>query len=198
MRSPLEAKRSPYPLFLIILLALNLLRSCPLHAAQFSLRSVELLSGHYWSPVIGATHRQDLNYMALYMRSELIRVLKSVSLLGEITFNKTTKGPDGFMGGVTFILRKESSNLYNSVPYIQIGGGVLYNDIYKDYEQDLIGNLIEFNPQLGTGLMCELSKGLNFHVEASFQHISNAGLKKGRNIGVNGVGFLLGLSWTVH
>lgn len=157
--------------------------------------SIELLGGHFWSPVIGAHHRQDLNYMCIYIRSDLLKLFNKTSLLGELTFNHTTKGPEGYMAGFTFLLRHQFAQIDKTTPYIQVGTGVLYSDIYKDRSQDLIGSPISFNPQVAGGILLDLSSHIKMHLELSFQHISNGGLKRDRNIGVNGVGGLIGIAW---
>lgn len=168
----------------------------PAGAGEYdSSRSIEVLAGHFWSPVIGAHHRKDLNYMGIYLRPELIRPFRNTVVLGEITYNNVTKGPGNFMAGVTLLVRHYLEKGDKVNPYVQVGAGILYNDIYKDYSQDLIGNVIEFNPQLGLGFVSKLNKNLAFHIELGFQHISNAGIKHERNIGVNGLGILAGLSW---
>jgi hypothetical protein len=99
------------------------------------------------------------------------------------------------MLGLTGLLRYEFLFAQAFVPYIQLGVGILYSDIYKDRSQDLIGNEINFNPQLAIGLRYPIGEAISVNMEGAFQHISNGGLNSERNIGVNGVGVLIGVRW---
>lgn len=158
--------------------------------------TIELLAGHIFSPVIIGADRQDLNYLSLDVRYEFLRPFKPMPLFLEATYNRTTKGPDGYMAGLTILARYQFPSVQFILPYVQMGAGVLYNNIYKDYSQDLIGNNMEFNPQLALGLKYKISSSCAFHLEFGFQHISNAGLGD-RNVGVNGIGGFIGFSWSL-
>jgi hypothetical protein len=57
-----------------------------------------------------------------------------------------------------------------------------------------VGNEIEFNPQASLGFRYAIHTKLSLDVEGIFHHVSNAGLED-RNIGVNGVGCLLGVTY---
>lgn len=164
---------------------------------QKQFTSVEILTGHLWSPVIGAHHRQDLDYTCIYIRSDLKRLFSKTFILGELTFNHTTKGPEGYMAGFTFLMRHNFMKVDKITPYIQIGTGILYSNVYKDKSQDLMGSPINFNPQVGGGVSFYFSRKLKMHLELTFQHISNGGLKRERNIGVNGVGGMIGIAWDI-
>jgi len=52
--------------------------------------TMEFFAGHFFSPVIGATHRHDLNYAAFAVRYEFLRPFKSVPILMEATYTRTT------------------------------------------------------------------------------------------------------------
>lgn len=166
--------------------------------------SLQLVSGLMYSPVIENSHRQNLNYFLTALRlSHIITEVKDersalrgkLEWLSEAVYSSVTKGAGDYMAGITVLLR------YNFIkpdtpfiPYIQIGAGVVYNDIHKDMSQGLIGQAIEFAPQGGCGFRFLLNKKLSFDLEAMFHHVSNAGLDE-RNIGVNAVGGLLGMTY---
>lgn len=106
-----------------------------------------------------------------------------------------TSGPGDMLVGGSFLLR------YNFVqpnakwvPYFQIGGGGLYNDIYKEHPQGLIGQAFEFNLQGAFGLRYLFNDHMAAYVEAGYRHISNAGMAD-RNLGLNSVTAQGGVSW---
>ena len=80
------------------------------------------------------------------------------------------------------------------VPYFQIGVGGVYNDIYKEHPQRLIGEAFEFNLQGAFGLRYLFNDHVACYVEAGYRHLSNAGFAD-RNFGMNSVGGQLGVSW---
>ena len=75
------------------------------------------------------------------------------------------------------------------------GAGIVYNDIYKDRSQSIIGQSIEFTPQASLGLHYLINHNWSVELEAMYHHISNAGLENGRNVGVNALGGLLGVTY---
>jgi len=161
--------------------------------AELGLKSTQLLGGYVISPVI-QVGRTDLNYVMANARFEWLKFDKNFRMLGEITYSKATTGPDGFFAGGTLLLRYDLDRRGKVTPYAQIGVGVLYTDLYKDYSQALVGNNIEFNPQAGLGFRYSINQNLSFDAEGIFHHVSNAGFGD-RNIGVNGLGFLIGLTY---
>ena len=78
-----------------------------------------------------------------------------------------------------------------------MGIGILYNDIYRDRSQDLIGNSIEFTPQGGMGLRLPIDKRISIDTEFIYHHISNADISE-RNVGVNGVGIFIGITYNLR
>lgn len=113
----------------------------------------------------------------------------------ELSNSVIYKGPGDYIGGFTALIR------YNwlppdakLVPYIQTGAGIVYADAYKDHSQRVIGQAIEFSLQAGLGLHYLVHKDWSIDTEATFQHISNAGLSD-RNHGLNAVGGFVGLTY---
>jgi lipid A 3-O-deacylase len=103
-------------------------------------------------------------------------------------------GPKTGMVGGNLILR------YNFVqpdaklvPYFQVQGGGVFTDIDHDTEQDLIGRDEEFFLGAGLGARYFLSPRIALTLEADFRHNSDADTAD-RNIGLNSVGGLFGLS----
>lgn len=104
-------------------------------------------------------------------------------------------GPGNGLVGASLLLR------YNFVqpdarlvPYVQIGGGGIYSDAYKDHSQSLIGAPFEFNLQARLGLHWFCTDRCAFTLEGGYLHISNASLAS-RNIGANCLGGLVGVSF---
>ncbi|VBB48539.1 conserved hypothetical protein [uncultured Desulfatiglans sp.] len=161
--------------------------------ADVGVKSIQLIAGYVVSPVI-KTHRPDLNYVMTNVRFDWMRFGSGFRMIGEITYSETTTGASGYLVGGTLLLRHDFARRGNLIPYAQVGAGVLYTDLYKDYSQNLIGNEIEFNPQGSLGFRYVTSTNLSLDAEIMFHHVSNAGLGD-RNTGVNGAGFLVGLTY---
>ena len=181
------------PMKIVIALTIFLLPSL-CFGADVGLKSTQMIAGYVVSPVIEAGNRTDMNYMMTNVRFEWMRFDNNFRMLGEITYSKTTTGPSGYLAGGTLLLRYDFERSGNLIPYAQIGVGVLYTDLYKDYSQSLVGNEIEFNPQGSLGVRYLINKNLSLDAEAMYHHVSNAGLGD-RNIGVNGVGGFIGLTY---
>jgi lipid A 3-O-deacylase len=106
-----------------------------------------------------------------------------------------------FHGPGTVVIGPEVLIRYNFVqpgwcviPYLQGGAGIVYNDVWEDHTQRLLGGPVEFTPQASVGLRFMVNPQWSIHLEGMFHHISNAGLYP-RNVGVNQVGALLGVSY---
>jgi len=67
-------------------------------------------------------------------------------------------------------------------PYIQVGAGIVYNDVYKDRTQNIIGQSIEFTLRGGLGFRFMITDFWSIDLEGALEHISNAGLSD-RNAG---------------
>jgi hypothetical protein len=73
------------------------------------------------------------------------------------------------------------------VPYLQLNGGALGNDIYRDHAQRLIGGGFEFTAGADVGVRFQIGRHFGLLFEGSYQHISNAGIYS-RNRGLNTLG----------
>jgi len=162
--------------------------------ADVGVRSAQVMGGYVISPVFEISSRPDLNYVMTNVRVEWMRFEKNFRMLAEATYSKTTTGPSGYLVGGTLLLRYDFEPIGKLIPYAQVGAGILYTDLYKDYSQNLVGNEIEFNPQASLGFRYAIHTKLSLDVEGIFHHVSNAGLGD-RNTGVNGVGCLLGMTY---
>ncbi len=103
-------------------------------------------------------------------------------------------GPTGWLTGANLLLRYnfvQSDSRW--IPYLQIGAGGLYNDVYRHQRQRLIGEAFEFNLQASVGVRYMLNQNWAIALEGGYRHISNANLAS-RNLGLNSLGGLLGLS----
>jgi len=78
------------------------------------------------------------------------------------------------------------------VPYVQIGGGAVYNDIYKDRSQRLTGQAWEIQASAAIGVRYLLNDRWSVNLEGGYRHISNAGMDD-RNVGLNSLGGGIGL-----
>ncbi|TFE68902.1 acyloxyacyl hydrolase [Methylacidiphilum caldifontis] len=80
------------------------------------------------------------------------------------------------------------------IPFVEGGLGFAFNDAYTVKTQSMIGQAIEFTPQLGGGCRYMLDTHWSFNFEILFHHMSNADMAS-RNIGVNELGGLIGFSY---
>ncbi len=166
--------------------------------------SFEMMTG----PLLGShfphDHAPILNYWQTNFRlgwmlntpsskNSLLR--GNFELLLEGTTSAIYQGPGNYLIGITALFRynfvQPDSKL---IPYAQIGAGIVYNDVYKTYTQDAIGQSIEFTPQASIGLHYLIRPNWSINAEAMYHHISNAGLAS-RNVGINSFGGLLGLTY---
>ncbi len=194
------------PAFLAVLLFLFL--STPAAAAEDydtnSPFSVQFTSGLLFSPVIQNGQRKVLNYSMTAVRlgyslpderEAKAGPMGSRELLFEAVYSSVTKGFGDYMAGLSFLFRYNFLGKNNRfVPYFQLGAGIVYNDIYKDGTQELIGQAIEFTPEASLGLHILMDRHWSVDLEAIFHHVSNANLAD-RNVGVNALGGLLCLTY---
>ncbi|MDY6987990.1 MAG: acyloxyacyl hydrolase [Thermodesulfobacteriota bacterium] len=165
--------------------------------------SLQLVSGALFSPFCLTSSHPVFDYVQTNLR--IGRMLNgptgSDSVLRghfegilELSNSVIYKGPGNYIGGFTALIRYNcllpDANL---VPYIQTGAGIVYADAYKDHSQRVIGQAIEFSLQAGLGLHYLVHKNWSIDTEATFQHISSAGLSD-RNHGLNAVGGFVGLT----
>lgn len=116
--------------------------------------------------------------------------------LPQIFAARVTEGPGNAFGGAALMLRRnflQPSCRWS--PYIQAGGGMVYNDIYQEHNQRLIGQAWEFDLEAAMGLRYLWSERWSVGLEANFRHISNANLNE-RNVGLNSLGAVL--TWSLH
>lgn len=116
-------------------------------------------------------------------------------MLADLYTAGVTGGPGNALAGGTLLLR------YNLVPrtrkfapYFQVGAGGLYNDVYQQRTQRVIGAAFEFNLEASLGLRYLCTDRCALFLESGVRHISNAGLAR-RNNGLNSFGMVAGLSF---
>jgi len=166
--------------------------------------SLQVVSGVLFSPFCLTSAHPVFDYAQTNLRigRMLNRPTGPESVLGghfegllELSNSVIYKGPGNYIGGFTALLRYNcplpDANL---VPYIQTGAGIVYADAYKDHSQRVIGQAVEFSAQAGMGLHYLIHEDWAIDAEATFQHISNAGLSD-RNHGLNAVGGFVGLTY---
>ncbi|HEX2749298.1 MAG TPA: acyloxyacyl hydrolase [Verrucomicrobiales bacterium] len=117
-------------------------------------------------------------------------------LMLEGIYGTVFDGPGDWIAGGTvlirrnFIARDEKWNWY-----LHAGGGVIWNDIYKDQSQTLIGRSREFSLVAGGGLRYQINAKWSFNAELDYRHISNADTAP-RNTGLNSLGGGIGFGYT--
>lgn len=117
----------------------------------------------------------------------------NTELLIEGFYASVFQGPGDWMAGGSLLLR------YNFVqpeekwiPYVQIGAGGLWNDIYKDHSQSFLGKNFEGNFQASLGLRYQFNHKWGAMVEGGYRYITNFGVAE-RDSGLNSAGAVVGL-----
>jgi hypothetical protein len=167
-------------------------------------KTLQAGAGLLVSPLFFKTHRRDLDYAMTLVRAGYFITAPSkksflprgnFEVLMQMNGSFVTQGFGDYM--IEFALLLRYNVVYPEwriVPYFQVGAGILYNDLYKDRTQDLIGQSIEFSPQASLGFRYILNKRWSLDAEGIFHHISNAGLDD-RNVGTNAFGALIGVTY---
>ena len=114
-------------------------------------------------------------------------------ILLEGFYGSVFEGPGDWLAGGNVILR------YNFVqpearfiPYLQLGAGGMGNDIYKDQEQQAIGQSFEFSLLAGVGIRYHFNQKWGVVLEGGYRHFSNANQAE-RDRGLDSAGATLGL-----
>lgn len=177
-------------------------KACPLSQSPFDKGKWELqwTSGAYFS--VGSSDRPTLNYATTALRLGVMLndpsgngcLRGNCELLLQAIGGVVFEGPGDGLGGATLLFR------YNFVqpdsnwaPYVQIGAGVMYSDIYKDQTQRLIGQAWEWDLEAAIGVRYFFSDTCSAHLEGGYRHLSNAD-SSDRNVGLNSLGVTAGLS----
>jgi lipid A 3-O-deacylase len=158
-------------------------------------------SGAYFS--VGHSDQPSLNYSSTAYRLGIMLntpdgegwLRGNCELMLQLFGGSVFDGPGNYLGGAAVVLR------YNFVqpqakwvPYAQIGAGAVYNDIYKDQSQRLIGEAWEFDLEATIGIRYFLNNRWSANLEGGYRHISNAD-GNGRNVGLNSLGAGIGLGY---
>ncbi len=120
----------------------------------------------------------------------------NVELLGEVFGGGIFHGPGNYVTGMSIFFR------YNFiqpnariVPYYQAGGGGVYTDIeHGAASGNAISQNWNFNLQSIGGIRFLINSQWSINLEASYRHISNAGLSD-PNYGIDQVGGALGFGY---
>lgn len=186
--------------------AANTLQPCPGVEEKIFTKnriSLELMQGYFTDIDIGP-EPPDFEYTQTILRlgwmlndpgSSRFLPDGNWELMFELCHSTVTKGPGDYMNGFAILMRYNFiSPGRKFIPYIQLGGGIVFNDVYKDRSQDAIGQDLEFTPQVGFGFRYKLAKNWSFITELKYHHISNANLND-RNNGMNTIGGSIGFTY---
>lgn len=160
-------------------------------------------AGEYCSFSTTSAKRVTINYQMEDMRlgwmydsprhSGLLR--GNNEFLLEVFGGPVTKGPGSYLAGGSLLWRynfiQPGARL---VPYIQLGGGALGNDIYRGRGQREVGEAFEFVLQGDLGLKYLINDRWAVSAEGDYRHVSNADLSS-RNQGLNSIGGLMQMSY---
>lgn len=164
-------------------------------------REVQVGAGYFGSLTPGTEIRPNLDYAVFSIRHGwMLTSARPGDLSGNLEFlldlyaGGVTYGPRGVLAGGTLVLRY---NLVPAgrklVPYVQLGVGGLFNNIYENRTQRVIGSGFEFNLETSLGLRYMFNDRFALFAETGVRHLSNANTAS-RNFGINSAGGVIGVS----
>lgn len=167
--------------------------------------SLQVLGGAYFAPVgIGPRATPRFNFAPIDVRLGCMLcsphldgccLRGNVEAILELTTAPIFSGFGDIIVGPTALLRYNLVQPdWRLVPYLQGGGGFVYNDAYRDKLQRAIGQAGEFYLQATGGLHFLLNPSWSIDVEGGYLHISNACTNE-RNGGINALGGSLGVTY---
>jgi hypothetical protein len=167
--------------------------------------TLQVLGGAYFSPVgLGPKTQPRFNFAPIDVRLGCMLyspcpddccLRGNVEALLELTAAPIFYGFGNIIVGPTILLRYNFVQPdWRLVPYLQAGGGFIYNDAYRDHSQRALGQAGEFYLQATGGLHFLLSSRCSLDIEGGYLHISNAGTNE-RNGGINALGGSLGMTY---
>jgi lipid A 3-O-deacylase len=158
-----------------------------------------LTSGVLFSPFIATYHRPTINYSVTsiqlgYMLSNLRgnHLLRgNLEVIGELFGDAIFTGAGNYISGVTVWGRYNFVQPgWRVVPFFQVGLGLTATDL----DRRIVGQVFNFNIEVGVGARYLLSSRWGIDLEYRYQHISNADTGP-HNLGINAHGPILGLSY---
>jgi lipid A 3-O-deacylase len=167
--------------------------------------TLQVAGGAYFSPVgVGPRVQPKFDFAPIDVRLGCMLyspcpdnccLRGNVEALLELTTAPVTDGFGSIVIGPTLLLRYNFVQPdWRVVPYLQGGGGFIYNDGYRDKTQRALGQAGEFYLQATGGFHFLLNPHWSFDIEGGYIHISNAGTNE-RNGGINALGGSLGLTY---
>jgi lipid A 3-O-deacylase len=174
-------------------------------AFQHGVLELQLVDGAEWSEQDTGPLRPNIDYELTALRlgymldaahngGTFLRGNDEILLegVGGVIFH----GPGTGLGGLALLYRRNflAPNA-RIVPYIMGGGGGLYNDAYHDQEQRALGSKFEFDLPASIGVRFRVTPLISIDAEIAYRHISNADTAA-RNLGVNSIGGVVGMSYT--
>jgi|TARA_Y100000310_G_C20555900_1_gene750505 hypothetical protein len=193
------------------LLSLYFIGNTPLNAEEKSKKTVQVSIGDFsYVNLIDSSNEIDYTKASLKFGTELkqFKSKDNIECFLGVSYSKAeltrptlvnngyvTLGEEssydmfGLDGSFRYNFERFSDKL---IPFCELGAGILYNDIYQNKDQGLVGQALEFSLMAGTGLTYFISKDTALDLNFAFEHISNANLAK-RNGGLNALGVSIGL-----
>ncbi len=166
--------------------------------------SFSSVSGAFWSFTPDSSERETINYSSSSLRlgvmlsdpSDYGWLSGNTELLLEGNVGSIFEGPGDWIAGGGLILRCNFIQPEAKwVPYLQIGAGVVWNDVYRDRTQTLLGRSVEISLSAAVGLRYQWNDQWGINLEAGYRHISN-GDSAPRNTGLDSLGVGIGLVYT--
>jgi lipid A 3-O-deacylase len=155
------------------------------------------LGGSVGATIFGGSQQHDLLLSKLYIGRMMTGVMGNdswyrgnVELMAELFGGGEVSPGNGYVVGVTPVLRYNFVTGTRWDPYLDLGAGVTATDIGHP---DLDGTF-QFNLQAGAGINWFVRKDIAVTLQCRYLHLSDAGMTK-PNLGVNTFAFYAGVSW---
>jgi hypothetical protein len=150
--------------------------------------------------MLGGREEHDLGLLSLTYGQILGRIIGEdhwyrgnfegrLEVLGGMQFHPD-QGKGGWLIGLTPHIRYDFATGSRWIPFFDLGAGVTATGISRP---DLSG-IFEFNLQATTGVHYMLRDNLALTGDVRYMHVSCGGIHS-PNLGMNGVAFMLGLTW---
>ncbi len=166
--------------------------------------SLQFVWGKLYSPFLLGTDSPDFDYAQANLRvgwmiddptERKFFWRGNFEALLEITYDNVIEGTGSYLAGVGALIRYNIVSADNIIrPFVQVGGGIVLTDVYKNRSQELIGQSYQFDLRAGVGIRVAVANNWSIDFEGIYNHISNGGLSE-RNDGVNAGGVLVGVTY---
>ncbi|MFT4326821.1 MAG: acyloxyacyl hydrolase [Candidatus Woesearchaeota archaeon] len=169
--------------------------------------TIEIIHGNLTSSF---PTRPDFSYNITEARLKITDFRNNGSLFANVAYSQVTEGPGNYLASAGLLYRYNIHGENTTInPYIQMGLGLLINDVYKEryypgehrirgkpdpvkIKHDNLGSMLQADIKLAAGIAFRITDTFNILTEFAYEHISNANYTE-RNNGFDSFGALIGI-----